>query len=91
MRDEFPITKGVRMAKTILIVDDETRIRQVVARYLARERKYTATPWRVERSGVARCPPLAAAPDPSPAATTTTSTASPIDLGTRMYALLLPQ
>src|SRR5260221_5137442 len=29
------------MAKTILIVDDETRIRQVIARYLARERKYT--------------------------------------------------
>jgi len=29
------------MAKTILLVDDETRIRQVIARYLARERKYT--------------------------------------------------
>ena len=28
------------MAKTILIVDDETRIRKVIARYLARERKY---------------------------------------------------
>ena len=29
------------MAKSILIVDDETRIRQVIARYLARKRKYT--------------------------------------------------
>lgn len=29
------------MAKTILIVDDEVRIRKVIARYLAGERKYT--------------------------------------------------
>ena len=29
------------MTKNILIVDDETRIRKVIARYLAQERKYT--------------------------------------------------